>query len=176
MLCPALHGAAVGQDENANPSFDMRTQQSPSSGDARQHLRFLQQQRQLRQLQAATTAAATTGLVGVNGVPAKLQAQHQQRQQLRDKPAWQSDVYVAPPSQLLKRKNAGFADVWNMQPRRRPSSGEYVGATLNWILDLLCTMMHTRWCMRPAAMMPHSMQHCGKYCAIRNRTRDNCCD
>lgn len=121
------------QDENSSPMDVMQQQHSPPHSSARQQLLQRQEQRQQQRLQKAAAVA-----LGSKSPRRPQQRGTSQQQQQRQQPAWQSDVYVPPPVQLLKRKNAGYVDAWGV-----PAAGRLPTGVISYTCSLLKQACYT---------------------------------
>lgn len=124
-LPDGLAGLVAGlkglQDSSTHQQQKQQHSQDTHKETAASLVALLQQQQQKQQ---RTQLSKAQLLVLQRRQAQQEQRRQQQQQQEADsnaqddsgRPGWQSDVYVPPPSRMLRVKKAGAADVWNAPP------------------------------------------------------------
>lgn len=116
-----LHAAAGGAAEHQQQHQLLAKEGAGQRAAAASLVALLQQQQEQTQEQQQRTQLSKAQQLVLQR--RKAQQEEQQRQQQQEdadsqqdtggRPGWQSDVYVPPPSRMLRVKKGGAADVWN---------------------------------------------------------------
>jgi hypothetical protein len=127
------------QDENLYPLDEQPEEQQqqlqPPVNTARQALLERRQQQQRQPFAAASSNDRPRSGASV-GPSSK------QQQQRREKPAWQSEPFMAAPASLLRRKRSGVAEAWDVAAAaaathsERQTTGK--GPSMKRVLAAMC--------------------------------------